>query len=551
VVALKLSPELRGQFAAIGRLRWQLIVNALRTIRGRLELISGAFIGLVFALAGLGGGFGFAAGAWYFTTSGETWGLAILTWAVFLFWQLFLVMATAFTEVQDPTNLLRFPLTYRRYFAISVIYGSLDGATALGSLWLLGIVTGVAAGDLRLLPWTILVAAVFAAVNILLARTIFAWVERWLAQRKTREIMTILIVMLMIGFQLVGPLMGRYAGRRPTDRTVRAVAELSPLQRVLPPGLAAASLASMSHGQIAASLIDLAILCTYGLVFLRVLDVRLHSQYRGENLGDPAARNGARTASPVKPGWDVPGLSGPVTAIVEKEFRYLARSGPMLFTLIMPLVMLLIFRLGPAGRDQGFLMRAPDLAFPVGAAYALLMLTNLVYNNFGADSSGIQLFFAAPVSFRKIVVAKNLAHLTVLMFEIILVYIAVAWLYRPPALDITAATLAGVLLAAPVNLAAGNLLSLYSPKRVEYGKFGKLRASQATVLASFGIQILVFGLGAIVLLVSRFYGDRWLAPPIFLGLALIAWIGYLLLLKHAERAAMDRREILLGELSRA
>ena len=71
------------------------------------------------------------------------------------------------------------------------------------------------------------------------------------------------------------------------------------------------------------------------------------------------------------------------------------------------------------------------------------------------------------------------------------------------------------------------------------------------MLASFGIQILVFGLCGIVLVVSRIYGNRWLPPAVFLGLAGLAWMAYLLSLKQAERAAMNRREVLLGELSRA
>ncbi len=67
----------------------------------------------------------------------------------------------------------------------------------------------------------------------------------------------------------------------------------------------------------------------------------------------------------------------------------------MLFTLIVPLFMLLVFR--SSGRNEGLFAHAPALTFPIGAAYSLLLLTNLSYNNFGADGSGIQFFFASPV----------------------------------------------------------------------------------------------------------------------------------------------------------
>ena len=60
--------------------------------------------------------------------------------------------------------------------------------------------------------------------------------------------------------------------------------------------------------------------------------------------------------------------------------------------------------------------------------------------------------------------------------------------YGPPAPGIALATLAGLLFAAPVNLAAGNLLSIYSPKKLDYSTFGRQRASQTTVLVSLLAQ---------------------------------------------------------------
>ncbi len=100
------------------------------------------------------------------------------------------------------------------------------------------------------------------------------------------------------------------------------------------------------------------------------------------------------------------------------------------------------------------------MAFPAAAGYALLILTNLVYNTFGGDAAGIQFFYAAPVSFSQIVLAKNLTHAAILIGEVTFAWIAVASLYGPPALDMAVATLAGLLFAAPLNFAVGNLLSI-------------------------------------------------------------------------------------------
>jgi ABC-2 type transport system permease protein len=103
----------------------------------------------------------------------------------------------------------------------------------------------------------------------------------------------------------------------------------------------------------------------------------------------------------------------------------------------------------------------------------------------------------------------------------------------------------------PVNLAAGNLLSVYSPKRVEYGTFGRQRASWTTVLVSFGIQFCTFGLGALALMLARSYGSIWFATLMFLPLAAFALPGYFLVLTRVDRMALARRETLISELCRA
>ena len=54
-----------------------------------------------------------------------------------------------------------------------------------------------------------------------------------------------------------------------------------------------------------------------------------------------------------------------------------------------------------------------------------------------------------------------------------------------------------------VNLTDGNLLSVFTPKKIDMGALGRQRASQTTVLASLGIQPVVFGLAAFALLAAR------------------------------------------------
>ncbi len=547
-----LTPESRAQFKAIALVRWQLFYNSLRTMRGRLEMVSRIFIGVWFTIGGLGGAIALAGSSYFFINTDHSEWIAFLLWPVFLFWQLFPVVATAFTENFDSSNLLRFPLSYPSFFMVRLVYGSLDPATAVASLWLLGLFTGITFAAPRVFLPTALALLAFAILNILLARMIFAWVERWLARRRTREIMGAVFLMLIIGFQFIGPLMARMGHRRHPEFTHLSQA-LLPLERLLPPGLAASVVTQFLKSDIAGGLSAFALLCLYALVFLWLLNVRMHGQYRGENLSETVARAGTvRERIRVRAGWDVPLVSGPAAAIFEKEFRYLSRSGPMLFTLLMPIVILFLFRLTPSRSGAGsFMNGAPDFAFPVGAAYALLMLTNLVYNNLGPDGVGVQMWFVSPVHFHEVVRAKNLFHATVLALELILVWVSVSYVFEPPSFSYTVATVAAVLFAAPVNFLVGNLISIYTPKKFDFGTFGRQRAANTTAFASLLVQAAAFGLIALAFIVGRLSGGLWTTTLILLSLAAGAFAGYSVVLRRIDTIALKRRENLISELSRA
>lgn len=541
----------RGQLAAIAELRWRLFFNSLRTTRGKMELVSRVIMSCVFTLGALGGAIGMGTGAYYFISGAHAEYLAFLLWPVLMFWQIFPVMATAFTNNPDSSDLLRFPLTYRAYFLIRVATGCFDPATALAGTWLTGILLGILFASPVLVPWAVLVLLAFAAFNLLLMQMVFAWVERWLAQRRTREIMGILFVLLMLSFQLIGPVMQRFGGRRARPEVGRFVEYLVPIQGALPPGLAANAISEVSHTHFLAGLGTCLVLVAMATSIGYLLHLRLRAQFRGENLGEAGVRGRVEKERSLRLGWNLPGFSQAVAAVFEKEVLYLARSGPMLLTLVMPIFMVVIFRIGPmSAARQGGLFN-PHMAFPTAGGYALLMLTNIVYNNFGGDAAGVQFFYASPVRFRQIVLAKNLTHAGILVFDTTLAWIAVAYLYGRPSLDVTFATLGGMLFAAPLNFTVGNLLSIYSPRKLDFSTFGRQRASQMTVLVSLGVQIVVGGVGVSGFVLAKHYGNFWIAAAIFLVLAVISFSAYGMILSRMDRIALDRRETLVAELCRA
>ena len=546
------SPEARAQFAAIARLRWQLLSNSLRTIRGRMELVSRMAIGFAFFMFGLGGSVGFGLAAYFLVSQGHSEALALLLWAAFVFWQGFPVMASAFTENVESSNLLRFPLPYSLYFLIRVAYGTLDPAAIVGSLWLLGMLFGVTVANPGLFPWTATVLLVFAVFNILLCQTIFSWIERWLAQRRTREILTLIFFLLMISFQLLGPMINHFSKKKSRPQMSYVTQGLIPIQRVLPPGIGATAIARMSSGALPASLGYFALLCGYVAAAVALLHLRLSTQYRGENLSEAAAVSASPRDQSLRLGWNLPGFSAPVAAVFEKEIRYLFRSsGQTLLTFIMPIFALLIFRFGAMNSVRHMMGDLPNRAFPAVVGYTFMMLNNLAYNNFGGDGGGIQFFLTSPVSFREIVLGKNLTHASILMAETAVAWIAVNFLYGPPSLEVIIATLAGLAYFAPLNFSVGNLLSLYAPKKLDYSSLGRQRPSQMSALISLGVLILFAGVGAGIFWIARYYWNAWIASLFLLGLAGISFPVYLTVLNRVDGLALTRRETLITALSRA
>ncbi len=113
----------RTQLAAIAELRWRTFLNGLRSKRAKLELASRILVTSAFGVGGFAGFAGAAGASWYLTSEGKAEYLAVVLWPIFFFWQVFPVMATAFTNNPDSSDLLRFPLTYGSYFLIRLAYG--------------------------------------------------------------------------------------------------------------------------------------------------------------------------------------------------------------------------------------------------------------------------------------------------------------------------------------------------------------------------------------------------------------------------------------------
>ena len=242
-----LGPEARTQYAAMAQMRWRIFMNGLRSIHGLLDLGATGIAWLLYSIYGLGLG---------------TWPLRrrllvsiACIMAVFanpvLGDQLSLVdvsdAVASFQEQADLGILLRFPVHFGSYFLLYLISGLMEASTIVGVLCCLGVWLGIVMARPDLYLWAMLGLSVFAAFNILLVRAVFAWIDRWLAQRKTREILGAVFMVLFVGLLVINSVLsqkrieGSKSHKQEAAPLREAMDKYAPLLKTANPGAAMAA----------------------------------------------------------------------------------------------------------------------------------------------------------------------------------------------------------------------------------------------------------------------------------------------------------------------
>jgi ABC-2 type transport system permease protein len=553
-----LGREARTQYAAMARLRWRMFINGLRSIHGVLDLGATGIAWMFYAVLGLSFGLGLCAAA-YSLASHSSWRyLPILFWAISFLWLMFPIVIASFQEQSDLGILLRFPVRFGSYFLLYLISGLMEASTIVGVLCCLGVWLGIVIARPDLYLWAALGLSLFAIFNILLVRAVFAWIDRWLAQRKTREILGAAFMVLVVSLLVINSVWNqkRYGGSNSHKQEAaplrEAMAKYAPLlktankvQQWLPPGLSARTLQQVMEQRLVAGFASLSMLGLWVVLAGSALAVRLKAQYRGQNLSWASSRSKAIERGG---GWTLGG-SRPFAAILEKELRSLLRTVPLLWAMSVPVLFVVVVA-GVFHRSPSSNMSSFPFAFPLCVAYALLGFTGLFYNNLGAEGAGIQLLFLSPTPIRTVFLAKNLLHS--ILFVLVAFAAGALSCYRlgVPPFDVMAATGAWLAFALPCNLAAGIILSLTTPYRINPGRITRPAGAQANTLPAVLIQMGVLGVGALVFWLSWSLKSRWLSVPILLALAVGAFFVWMRVLHYSDDNANQRRDSLITTLTK-
>ncbi len=569
-----LGRQARTQCAAMAEMRWRMFINGLRSIHGIRDLGATGIAWMFYSVFGLGFGIGLYAAAYALASSASWQYLPILFWVVSLLWMMFPIAIASFQEQSDLGTLLRFPVRFGSYYLLYLLSGLMEPSTFLGSLLCMGVWLGIVIARPDLYLWAALVLSVFAVFSLLLVRAVFAWIDRWLAQRKTREILGALFMLLVLSMQLLNPAVWQH-GHRPQGSRSGPQQEIKQLmaepwvrtavqvQAWLPPGLAAVALREAAEQRAAPALGTLGGLGLFVLGAGSALGLRLRAEYRGENLSAaPAPKKAAtsqgkavlvRQQAAVREGhieFSGSAIASPISAIIEKEIWTLPRTLPLLYAIGAPLLMVLVIS-GTFLRGGPSQAGAPLFAFPLCIFFAQIGFSQLFSNSMGTEGAGIQLYFLSPTPMRTVLLAKNLFHSAVFAGAMLIAGLLASVRLGEPGGLMVAITVAWVLFVLPVNLAVGDVLSLTMPYRVNPGRIARQRGSQASALLSLLFQAGSLGVGAAVFALCSLGGMAWVAVPAFLVLAAVAVLVWLRILSNADEIASRNKDLLIATLMKA
>ena len=542
-------PNVWQQLKLIGGLRWHILRNGLRRKNNRWDLIGMIWAAVFGGALVLGTCFGFYAGMYEFLMKNRPQWVALLFWGLFVWWQIFPLLAAGFGANFAFKTLLRFPLSMRAFYLLGMGYGLADFAAVSSIAWIMSMLVGALVARAGVVPVLLLVSALFVLLNVTIERLIGSWLEKILAKRRTRELFFGLFILSMVSLNFLSPIMRRMGGA-PNPRAFEFVRYLW----WTPPSLAGSGVAGAAHGDLRTFLVGFAGLLIWIGITSGFLWSRFRAQYFGEELGESGAPKAAKKrALRADDSTELPRfISPPVAAVMVKEFRYLTRNGFAFITFLLPPIMVIFFSMQFAGKNSVLKEHglSTEMFFPALMAYLILILLSPAYNSFAFEGRGIQTYFMTPVRFRDVLLGKNLLLAVLVILELSISVGVMIWRVGWPSPAMFVSTVAAVAFAVVGQLSIANWSSLMFPKKMEIGKMKGQRNSGVAVWIAFGAQITIGGICAVILFAGKWTGNPWLPATAFAGLTAAAAGGYTAALGAMDRLAEKKRELLIETLCR-
>ena len=466
-------------------LKWRLLRNSLRSSKAVvnraasvLGMVIALFLSLMVALI-----LGFAAyalsrpdalgDAFRRTTTHDVSASASAEFTFFLmFGFIYLMWATVPLSIGgskqfDAGKLLMYPITLRKLFAVDF----LSELTTLHSVFaipaVVAICIGVAFGTGNMAA-ALMTAIPAILLGVALSKWLSTTIGSLLRRKRARGETIVALIGAVAGLSAavagqIAPLLFKHA------ESIRSL-------RWTPPGAAAFLLVGSADDPIGYALAFIT-LSGYAIALI----VLTYWIARRAALGMDGRRR-QKTAVVAEnvtgyAGWQLPLVSAELSAIVEKEVRYVMRNAQVRMMGLMPLILIVIRfanyqRLGAARAvpPGNFLSYGSGLLATGGVLYVFLILASLSCNQFAFEEGGMRTLILSPIDRRKILLGKNIViALLALIFATVLLTLNTLVFGDLDAPKLLFISLSFVIFAA-LSATMGNWLSIRFPKRMRFGK---------------------------------------------------------------------------------
>jgi hypothetical protein len=443
----------------------------------------------------------------------------------------------------DPGNLLLYPISLRKLFAVDFVseIASLQSVFAIPAILAVGLGAGLAQGKLAA---GTLIALVAVLLGVALSKWISISVGSLIRKRRTRGETLLALIGVVAG--LGGALFGQIA-----PVLFRHADSISALRWTPPGAIAYALTHGLDDGNAAGFTLALAVVSAYTAILISMS----YWLARRAILGRGRTRR-RRREIPVAPanqiytGWEIPMMSPALSAIVEKELRYLMRNAQVRMMTLMPLILIVVRLMNRRSFDQAgpgsstfakdFFKYGEGLMATVGILYVFLILSGLFCNQFAFERGGMRTLILSPVDRKTVLLGKNIAFSTVaLIFSAGLLAVN-QLVFR----DITLGALLFVVLSFLTLVAlmsvTGNWFSVRFPKGMKFGK----RLNVSGVVGLLLIPMILFlALPPLAATAAGYVAQSLLIEYATLAVLAVLSIGFYLVTINAQGESLQQREL--------
>ena len=541
-------------------LKWLLFRNSLRSSKAvvsRVATLLGMLVALGLALL-LAIGLGVAA---YVLTSPEL-GLALsqakqgggapgLPSAEFIFFSIlalsYLLWATLPLSIGssrqfDPGNLLLYPISLRKLFAVDFLseIASLQSVFAIPAILALGIGTGLAQGNVA---GGLLMAMIAVVFGIALSKWISSSVGSLIRKKRTRGETLLALIGVIAG--LGGALFGQIA-----PVLFRHAESISAL-RWTPPGAIAYALTNgLRAGHRTGYALALLAVSSYAVILIAITYWLSRRAILGGGRRRRTPEKLAEPTTAAYTGWEIPLMSPALSAVVEKEFRYVTRNAQVRMMTLMPLILIVVRtmnrrRFARAGSGSSafateFFKYGDGLMATGGMLYVFLILAGLFCNQFAFEHGGMRTLILSPVDRKTILLGKNIAVSTLALIFSTGLLLVNELVFRDLTLNAFLFVALSFCIFVALMSVMGNAMSIRFPKRMKFGK--RLNASGVVGLLMIPM-ILGLALPPLAATATGYVAQSLLVEYVTLAVLAALALGFYLLLINAQGDSLQRREL--------